>query len=196
MSVAVEIKVEGLEKPQRAVQRLLQLGLSPRPLWKAFGQYGETSTRLRFKNQAGPDGTPWKVSKRVRKQGGQTLVLKARLLRSITHNATNSGTEWGSNVVYARIHQLGGKINKLAFSSTLRLRTTASGALLRQKDHAHLSVFAKATHKRAVERRYTVGAHTITMPARLFLGVNAEDVREMRRIGGGVVGEVIRGGGL
>jgi len=196
VSVAVEIKLEGLDKPLRAAQRLQELGLKPRPVWDAFGQYGETSTRLRFKNQAGPDGQAWKVSKRVRKHGGQTLVLKARLLRSITYNATNSGTEWGSNVVYARIHQLGGKINKLAHSSTLRLRTTASGTLLRQKDHAHLSVFAKATHKRAVTRRYTVGAHTINMPARPFLGVNAEDVSELRRIGGEVVGETMRGGGL
>lgn len=194
MSIATTISITGLEKPVRAAQRLQQLGVSPRPLWQAFGQYGETSTRLRFKNQVGPDGAAWKPSARVRQHGGQTLVLKARLLRSITYNATNAGVEWGSNVVYARIHQLGGKINKLAHSSTLRLRTTAAGTLLRQKDHGHLAVFAKATHKRAVERRYTVEAHTINMPARPFLGVNAVDVRELRSIGGEVIGEVVRGG--
>lgn len=194
MSVAVVVTLSGIEKPMRAIARLQQLAASPRPLWQAFGQYGETSTRLRFKNQAGPDGVRWKPSARVREKGGQTLVLKSRLMRSVTHNANNSGTEWGSNVVYARIHQLGGKIDKLAYSSTLRLRTTASGTLLRQKDHANLSVFARATHKRAVERRYTVGAHSITMPARAYLGVNAQDVREMRRIGGEVFGDVVRGG--
>jgi phage virion morphogenesis protein len=192
----VSVAVTGLDKPLGAMHRLAQLGASPRPLWNAFGQYGESSTRLRFKNQAGPDGSAWKPSQRVRKHGGQTLVKKARLLRSIAYRATNSGAEWGSNVVYARIHQLGGKIQKLAFSSTLRLRTTRSGALLRQADHANLSRFAKAHHKQAVTRRYTVGAHAITMPARPFLGVNAADVREMRAIGGDVVANAVRGGGI
>lgn len=191
MSAGVAITITGLDKPLGAARRLAQLGASPRPLWNAFGQYGENSTRLRFQNQVAPNGSRWKPSQRVKKHGGQTLVLKSRLLRSITYRANNSGAEWGSNVVYARIHQLGGKIQKLAFSSTLRLRTSRSGALLRQRDHANLSVFAKAHHKQAVTRRYTVGAHTINMPARPYLGVNAADVREMRAIGGEVVARVV-----
>lgn len=195
MSIAATIGVTGLDKVGGAVRRMEQLGVSPRPLWEAFGQYGESSTRLRFQKQAGPDGKAWRPSRRVQKHGGQTLVLKRRLERSITYRANNSGTEWGSNVVYARIHQLGGKIEKLAFSSTLRLRTNRSGALLRQAEHSNLSVFARAHHKQAVTRRYTVGAHTINMPARPYLGVNAADVREMRAIGGEVIGRTVRAAG-
>jgi phage virion morphogenesis protein len=195
VSIAASLTVTGLDKVGGAVRRMEQLGASPRPLWDAFGQYGESSTRLRFQKQAGPDGKAWRPSRRVQKSGGQTLVRKRRLLRSITYRANNSGAEWGSNVVYARIHQLGGKIEKLAFSSTLRLRTNRAGALLRQAEHPNLSVFARAHHKQAVTRRYTVGAHTISMPARPYLGVNEADVREMRQIGGEVIGHTVRSGG-
>ena len=174
--------IEGLEPLEKALTRMRLLGERPRSIWDAIGQYGESSTRLRFKHQVGPDGQKWKVSKRVAKKGGMTLQLKGiqgGLLGSIAHQSSNSGTEWGSNKVYAAIHQFGGKINRLAHSSTLRLRTGKGGALLRQKDHAHLAVFAKATHKRAVSRRYTVGAHVINMPARPYLGVNQADGAEM-----------------
>ena len=177
--VLIEQTFDGNQALGAALQRLMALGSSPRPLWDAIAAYGETSTRLRFKSQAGPDGQAWKPSKRVLKHGGSTLQLKARLLRSITHRANNSGAEWGTNVIYGRIHQLGGKIDRAAFSSWLRLRTGKGGALLRQKDHANLSVFAKKTHKQAVTKRFTVGAHSINMPARPYLGVNDADGREI-----------------
>lgn len=180
--VVIQGTTTGMEPLQAALQRMKALGERPRAIWDAVGQYGESSTRARFKSQTGPDGQKWKPSKRVKKAGGQTLVLKAHLLRSLSYKATNAGAEWGSNRVYAAIHQFGGPINKLAFSSTLRLRTGKGGALLRQKDHAHLAVFAKATHKQAVQRRYTVGAHTINMPARPYLGVNAADGVEILKI--------------
>lgn len=183
--VSIEAKVDGLLGLESALVRMRALGERPRSIWDAIGNYGESSTRLRFKNQKGPDGQKWKVSRRVAKHGGITLQLKGAnggLLASIGHTANNAGAEWGSNKVYAAIHQFGGKIKKNAFSSTLRLRTHASGALLRQKDHKHLAVFAKATHKRAVERRYTVDAHEIHMPARPYLGVNQADGQEMLRL--------------
>lgn len=193
--VLVETRVDGLQGLGAAFSRMKALGDAPRPIWDAIGQYGETSTRLRFKHQAGPDGQAWKPSKRVIKSGGQTLRLKSRLLGSITHRASNSGAEWGSNVIYAGIHQFGGKINKLAFSSWLRLRTGKGGALLRQKDHAHLAVFAKATHKNAVTKRFTVGAHTITMPARPYLGVNEQDGREMLTLANDAVDQAAKNRG-
>lgn len=179
-----------------ALQRLADLGRSPLPLFRAIAAYGENSTRERFKNQTGPDGKRWMPSQRVRKgKGALTLVLTGRLLRSITHRSTSTTAEWGTNVVYAGIHNFGGDIERLAFSSTLRLRTSANGRLLRQKGHEHLAVFAKATHKRAVERRYTVGAHKINMPARPYLGVNADDAREFLQLADQVVSQAAGNGG-
>ncbi|MFM9902140.1 MAG: phage virion morphogenesis protein [Polaromonas sp.] len=178
--VSIEARADGLLALGQAFTRMKALGESPRSLWAAIGNYGESSTRLRFNHQAGPDGKFWKPSVRAQKRGpGKTLILKAHLLRSISHTSNASGAEWGSNRVYAAIHQFGGTINKLAFSSTLRLRTGKGGVLLRQKSDARLAVFAKASHKNATTRRYTVAAHTINMPARPYLGVNAADGREM-----------------
>lgn len=195
-SILMEERVDGLQALGGALVRMRHLGESPRPLWEAIGNYGESSTRARFRAQRGPDGTPWKPSRRVLRQGGQTLVDSARLLRSITHQANASSAEWGTNVRYGGIHQFGGVIERLAKSSWLRLRTDAAGRLLRHKDHRNLAVFARATHKRAVERRYTVGAHKITMPARPYLGVNAEDGREILQLSLGAVDQVAanRGG--
>lgn len=180
--VLIEAHSDGLEGLHKALTRMRLLGESPRSIWEAIGNYGANSTRERFKNQTGPDGQRWKASKRALKTGGLTLQLKGHLRGSISHKSNASGAEWGSNMVYAAIHQFGGKIDRLAFSSTLRLRTGKGGALLRQKDHSHLAVFAKASHKKAVERRYTVGAHAITMPARPYLGVNADDGRLMLEV--------------
>lgn len=180
--VLIEAHADGLEGLHKALTRLRLLGEKPRSIWDAIGQYGESSTRLRFARQRGPDGEKWKASKRVLKNGGQTLRLQNHLMDSIDYQATANGAEWGTNRVYAGIHQFGGKIDRLAFSSTLRLRTGKGGALLRQKDNSNLAVFAAARHKKAVDRRYTVGAHAINMPARPFLGVNAEDGREMLRL--------------
>lgn len=191
MAVSMQATVTGLEQAQSALNSLHKLGLSPRPIWQAIGAYGESSTRLRFVKQVGPDGQPWTMSLRVRKHGGKTLVLKARLLRSLTHVADRNGAEWGTNVKYAAIHQLGGEIKRAAFSSWARLRTDASGQLLRQKDHTNLSVFAKAHHKRVVVRQYTVDAHVIKMPARPYLGVNDADGREFERLSVEVIKQAV-----
>jgi len=192
--VQLSVTPDGLGGLDAVLARMQLLGQRPRPIWAAIGNYGENSTRLRFRNQVGPDGQKWKPSARAQAGGGQTLVLTARLLRSISHQVRNDGTEWGTNVVYAAIHQFGGEIKRAAFSSWARLRTDASGTLLRQKDHSHLAVFAKATHKRVKVVRYTVDAHTIKMPARPYLGVNEADGREMLALATEAVDAAARGG--
>ena len=58
----------------------------------------------------------------------------------------------------------------------MRLRTDAKGVLLRQGDEgklAKLAVFARASHKRAVERSYQGKDYTINIPARPVLPVDA-----------------------
>ncbi|OYZ03497.1 MAG: phage virion morphogenesis protein [Polaromonas sp. 28-63-22] len=152
MSVLIEARADGLQGLQAGLARMAALGQRPRPIWDAIGQYGESSTRLRFKNQAGPDGQRWKPSRRAQISGpGRTLIMKARLLRSITHRADNSGTSWGTNVIYAGIHQFGGTI-KAKGGGALRFRLPGGGFVTVKK---------------------------VTIPARPFIGVNADDGREM-----------------
>ena len=151
MTVLIDARADGLEGLQAGLARMATLGQRPRPIWDAIGNYGESSTRARFKKQAGPEGQRWKPSRRAQLVGGQTLVLKARLLRSITHKADNSGASWGTNVIYAGIHQFGGTI-KAKGGGALRFRTPGGGFVTVKK---------------------------VTIPARPFIGVNADDGREM-----------------
>lgn len=150
MTVAVESHIEGLAALGAGLERMAALGQRPRPIWDAIGQYGESSTRLRFKNQVDPDKKRWIPSRRIAQGGGQTLVQKARLLRSISHNSTNTGTSWGTNVIYAGIHQFGGTI-KAKGGGSLRFRLPGGGFVTVKK---------------------------VTIPQRSFVGVNADDARE------------------
>lgn len=157
--IAVDAQIQGLAELGDAQRRMVALGQRPRPIWEAVGNYGENSTRLRFKNQAGPDRKRWKPSIRAREVGGQTLVMKARLLRSITHKSDDNGTAWGTNVIYARVQNDGAVISA---KSGGRLRFRLPGG-----------------------RFVTVSK--VTIPARPFIGINEDDVREILALAGEVV---------
>lgn len=165
--IVIESYANGLEALDGALSRMALLGQHPRPIWEALGQYGESSTRMRFKNQAGPDRKRWVPSIRARQQGGQTLVQKARLLRSISHNADNNGTSWGTNVIHAGVHQFGAVI-KAKSAGALRFRMPGGGFVTVKK---------------------------VTIPARPYLGVNAEDGREMLALAHDAVDLAARKGG-
>jgi phage gpG-like protein len=149
--IVIESYSNGLDALNDGLRRMAALGERPRPIWDAIGQYGESSTRLRFKNQVGPDRKRWVPSIRARETGGQTLVQKARLLRSNTHSADNNGTSWGTNVIYAGTHQFGAVIKPKA-AGALRFRMPGGRFVTVKK---------------------------VTISARPFIGVNAEDGREM-----------------
>lgn len=81
------------------------------PTLEEIGMEGEESTRLRFETNLAPDGTPWKPSLRAQVKGGKTLVENRYLQDSIHYELDGStAVEWGSNLVYAAIHQTGGTI--------------------------------------------------------------------------------------
>lgn len=165
--IVIEAYSNGVEALDGALARMAALGERPRPIWDAIGQYGESSTRLRFKNQAGPDRKRWVPSLRARLVGGQTLVHKARLLRSISHRADNSGVEWGTNVIYAGAQQDGAVI-KAKSAKALRFRMPGGGF---------------------------VSVKKVVLPARPFVGVNAEDGREMLALAHDAVDLAARKGG-
>lgn len=81
-------------------------------LMEAIGESLVSSTQDRFEEGKAPDGSAWKPSQRVQEHGGQTLVKSARLKNSIGYAASPSQLSVGTNVVYARIHQQGGKAGK------------------------------------------------------------------------------------
>jgi phage virion morphogenesis protein len=180
--VQVAITHQGQGGLDAALARLARLGQSPAPLMRAIANYGENSTRLRFERQTGPDGQRWQPSRRARKSGGATLKLSRRLLRSITSVHGSHSAAWGTNVVYGRIHQLGGVIERAPYSTKVRLRTDRQGNLLRQGKNGRLARFAKDSHQGVRESWHEVRAFKIRMPARPYLGVNRADLWEMGRL--------------
>ena len=99
---------EGLDR----VLKSLPLGGDATPAFRAIGRIVKSGTQLRFRTQQTPDGVPWKPSKRVELEGGQTLRLTGKLQRSYTYSAGHASVEVGSNDVRARIHHFGGKTGR------------------------------------------------------------------------------------
>jgi len=90
---------------------LIALGRNPADAMRDIATYGESSTRERFRMQIGPDGNRWKPSLRVQLNGGKTLTKDGHL-SAITSRSSSKIAEWGSNRIYAAIHQLGGNAGR------------------------------------------------------------------------------------
>lgn len=112
-----------------------------------------SSTLNRFENERGPDGQRWKPSARARQEGGQTLTDSARLRTSITHTYDRDSVAVGTNVIYAGIHQLGGTIRPKGDG---KLKFSIGGGF--------------------------VQVDKVEIPARSFLGVDADDEAEILNI--------------
>lgn len=151
----------------------------PLPMYEDIGQSLVTSTLMRFEQGRGPDGNPWPPSLRVRQHGGLTLVEREGLKRSQTANASDGGVEVGTNVIYAAIHQFGGVIQKAA-----RQHTTYRKYDPREDELS--SRFVKKSQSNFAED-VTIPAHSVRMPARPFLGLDDDDLREIVRTAEGYV---------
>ncbi|WP_419787219.1 phage virion morphogenesis protein [Pseudodesulfovibrio sp.] len=77
-----------------------------------IGEMLTSSTVERFDSSTGPDGEAWPISQRAEKEGGKTLVDTGRLRGSIGYEASPDQVVVGSNLVYSRIHQLGGEAGR------------------------------------------------------------------------------------
>lgn len=116
--------------------------------------------------------------KRRRREGGVGKLLQrsGRLAASVSRWSDETTARVGTNLVYAAIHQFGGQIERHPMSGYVRLRKNASGQIMRQKDHGHLAVFAKDSHKRVKIVKWTrTSGWTIKMPARPFLVLTESD---------------------
>lgn len=118
-------------------------------LMETLASYGISSTQERFIQKRGPDGQTWKDAAR----GGQTLRDTGRLFQSLSSRASEKSAEWGTNVIYAAIHQFGGVIK---------------------------SKTGKKLVFRGLKGMVSVAQ--VTMPARPYLGINSEDRTEMSNL--------------
>lgn len=138
--------------------------------------YWAAATRDRFESEVSPEGVPWAklrpstVKSRVRKRQSPTGILRATgvLNNSINATATADRVSIGSPEPYAAIHQLGGTISREARSQTIYRK-------LNKKTGAFEPLFRKKKLKTSVPQEVAVPAHEITIPARPYLGISAED---------------------
>lgn len=137
-----------------ALRRLAGAMADTSPIMADIAALGESTTRLRFRTQTGPDGKPWKPSLRAQITGGRTLTEAGHLAASISSRSGRDWAEWGANRIYAAIHQFGG---------TIRAR---SGKALR---------FALAGGGFATVK-------SVTLPARPFLGLSTDDIGDITRL--------------
>lgn len=105
----IEIKVDASEIARNIVPRFEALAeLDRRELLDHLGALGVSQTQRRIaEEKQSPDGVPWKPNRR----GGSILELEGNLLTSQHHEVeSDEDVSWGSNLVYAGIHQEGGVI--------------------------------------------------------------------------------------
>ena len=81
-------------------------------LMESVGEALRSGTIERFEAEEDPQGKKWKPSARAMGGGGKTLDKESHLKDSIDYAATSDKVMVGSNLPYARIHQLGGKTGK------------------------------------------------------------------------------------
>jgi phage virion morphogenesis protein len=178
------IQVDVQDEATRLYAEIAQRLGKSKGLMDAIGQTMVSSTLRRFQTQTGPDGKPWTpLSKSTLKKRGpdaKALQASGRLRQSISFRSTSKTVEWGTNVIYAALMQNGGTIDRYAMGRVLRLRE----AEITKKDGTTAKVkrFAKDRHKRAEERRVEVGAHSITVPGRAYLGISAADEKAIVRV--------------
>lgn len=180
MSVSLRFKNE-IPKLQPLFDQLQQAGDQPRTLLKQIANMGENQTRERFSTETGPDGQKWLPSQRAEKRGGKTLTGPGgHLGNSITSDADDNQANWGTNRVYAAIHQLGGTIDIPARSQNAYFKQdTRSGEVGNRFVKKAKSNFAQ---------RVTIGPYQIEMPARPYLGVSEENSGDILEL----VGDYLR----
>ena len=160
--------------------------LEQRDRRKALATIGEkivSATHQRFQDETGPDGKRWQrlsprtANKRTGKgRRGYNRILRDSLALSgdISSEADSEKVVVGTNIKYAAIQQLGGTIEKPARRQTIYQRYDAKSGSLNQR-------FVKPARSNFM-RDVDVKAHTITIPARPYLGISDEDRKDILEI--------------
>ncbi len=133
---------------------LADLGEHMLPVYDEIGAAMVASQQRRFELGVEPDGTPWMQSWRARHNGGKTLIDTGMLLSRLTHNADETGVEWGFNDRRAPI---------LHFGAVIRPKTKKALAFVGADGHF-------------------VVTRDVVIPARPMIGVDREDVAEIGEI--------------
>ncbi|PTS73800.1 phage virion morphogenesis protein [Sphingomonas sp. HMWF008] len=162
MGVDFRIRADGATEIEHDLA-LLQAKLGDlTPLMDIIGGVLEVDTQDNFAGEHAPDGTPWLPSIRAQETGGKTLQDSRRLYQSITHRATATSAEVGTNVIYAGRHQ-GGFHGTETVASHKRTMESVFGVKLKEPIEVVIPEFTRKGNT----------------PARPFLGLSAHAAEEI-----------------
>lgn len=102
---------QGYAEVLRALKSLSDLGGDMEAMFADIGEYLLRVTKERFDAEAGPGGAEWQEvapRTRARKQHPKILTESGRLRGSFSYEASEDELVFGTNVIYAAIHQFGG----------------------------------------------------------------------------------------
>ncbi|HEV7345777.1 MAG TPA: phage virion morphogenesis protein [Devosia sp.] len=165
-----------------ALDRLERAADNPAGAYHRLGGHFITSTRRNFERETAPDGSKWaplspryaasRVGRNRRRGFDHILNLIGRLQDSVNYNVLLDGVEWGSNLDYARPHQLGATINMPARSGTVNIKN------IRRKGNRFVRLGTQGGESRITAIR----GHSVRIPARPFLGISDYDRAEVPAI--------------
>lgn len=149
-SIQIEGDISALKKQIKKLKEADFAKATP-----AIAEALRTSTLERFKSAKDPEGKRWETSRRVNEIGGTTLSDKGSLKKSIKAKSDSKSVAVGTNLKYAATHQFGDK-NRL-------IRAKGRGSL----------------RFRYGGQWVVVKAVKVTIPARPYLGINEDDIKEI-----------------
>jgi len=83
------------------------------PIFQEIGNMIKNEIEHNFEKESTSDGKKWSDTKNnKRARGGKVLVDNSILNTSFTYIANNNGVEVGTNLIYARVHNFGGKAGR------------------------------------------------------------------------------------
>lgn len=173
-AISFDVKLQDAEARDRLNGLIARLD-QRRAFHAEVGQLLADSTRERFRTQKDPSGTAWAplkpatIKARLRRKRSAISILRetGALAGSIRFEASDDSARVGSVLEkYAAIHQLGGTIDMPARKQELRFRKAKTGGGRR---------FAKKSAKAIATQTVDRKAYKVTIPARPYLGISAED---------------------
>lgn len=167
------------EAVMATLDRIERLAENPGEIMASIASFLVSRTQRHFQTETGPGGkwqplSPRTAAKRTgRRRRGTEHILRdtTRLYSSITGESSDTEAAVGTNLIYGAIHQLGGEVKIPAREQDLHFGKTNRGRR-----------FVKASRKRKETVRVSIGAHTITIPARPYLYLDTDDQAEILHI--------------
>jgi phage virion morphogenesis protein len=158
-----------------ALSEIVRQKRTAEPVLHRIADYLRQSEEKRFEAQVSPEGQPWqplspKYAAWKQRHGfiGGILTLHKHLRTEWSDRVQDNVLEFGTNKVYARIHQFGGPMHHEAHSSMM-LRGLKGGKLISKKS-------ASRKNRAGFTFQGTeIPATDATMPARPFFGLSQDD---------------------